>query len=146
MTLLLGALGWNGGTAEDGGGTVVFEGGAAEGAGWGAEEVGTWNNLLASSFRFGGALAGDVAAVDAFEGVGDGAAVDEAAVVAEGDWTDTEPNALAGGYEAGASFDGGGVPAEPFTTDGTAVALAAAAEGPEGPFASIVPKLMPEDL
>jgi hypothetical protein len=138
MTLLLG-LGWNGGTAEDGGGAVVG-GGAADAVGCaaGAEEV--WKNLLASSFRLGGA-AEDVAAVEAFDGVGEGAAVDDAAVDEALDCAGNVPNALGA---AGASFVGGGVPAEPFTTGGTTAD--AAAEGPEEPFASIVPKLKPEFL
>lgn len=153
MTLLLGALGWNdGGTAEDGGGAVtVVGGGPAVGAAdagvgcccAGGAEVTAWKNLLASSFRLGGAAA-DVAAVEAFEGVGEGAAVDEAVV--EGAWAGTEPNALGCGCAAAASFVGGGVPAEPFTAGDAAVPLDAAAEGPEAPFASIVPKFKPECL
>lgn len=96
-----------------------------------------------------GGAADEVAAVEAFEGVGDGAAVEEAAVdegLVEGVWAGNEPNALGGGGVAWASLDGGGVPAEPFTTGGAAVAADAAAEVPEEPFTSIVPKLMPEDL
>lgn len=117
----------------------------------GAEEVGAWNNLFVSNFLLDGAT-DEVAAVEEFDGVADGAAVAEAAVddgLVEGAWAGNEPNALGGGGVAWIFLNGGGVPAEPFTTGGAAVAVDAAAErpkGPEEPFTSIVPKLKPEDI